>query len=141
MTNTFNRFRTIAAGILIAPALALAAPASAQSSDQIRQMLERADANGDGNITRAEFDQARAQTFARLDRNDDGYVDSSDRPRLFRDRFDQGYRMLSSLDTNGDRRVSRTELAKADAPAFVAGDANGDKVLSRKEIAALRPSR
>lgn len=141
MTNTFNRFHTITASILITPALILAAPASAQSSDQMRQMLERADANGDGNITRAEFDQARAQTFARLDRNNDGYVDSSDRPRLFGDRFDQGYRMLSSLDTNGDGRVSRTELAKADAPAFIAADANGDKVLSREEIAALRPSR
>lgn len=141
MTKTFNRFHTIVASMLIVPALVLAAPASAQSSDQMWQILERADANGDGNITRAEFDQARVQTFARLDRNDDGYVDSSDRPHLLGDRFDQAYRMLSSLDNNGDRRVARSELAKGDAPAFVAGDTNGDTVLSREEIVALHPSR
>lgn len=141
MTKTFNRFHTIVASMLIVPALVLAAPASAQSSDQMWQILERADANGDGNITRAEFDQARVQTFARLDRNDDGYVDSSDRPRLLGDRFDQAYQMLSSLDNNGDRRVARSELAKGDAPAFVAGDTNGDAVLSREEIVALHPSR
>jgi hypothetical protein len=141
VTKTFKRMSALVAGILIGPALILAAPASAQSHDQMRKMLERADANGDGDITRAEFDRVRSEMFARLDRNGDGHVDSKDRPRMFGDRFDQAYRMLTSLDTNGDRRISRTELANGDAPAFVAGDTNGDDVLSRTEIAALSPSR
>lgn len=128
---------TLVAGVLIAPALIFAAPANAQSQDQLRQMLARADADGDGNITRAEFDRVRSEMFARLDRNDDGHVDSKDRPRMFGDRFDEAYRMLAALDTNGDKRISRAELANGEAPAFVAGDTNGDAVLSRNEIAAL----
>lgn len=141
MTKPFRWLPAIVGGLLIGPALIIAAPGHAQSHDQMRQLLERADTNGDGNITRAEFDRVRSEMFARLDRNGDGHVDSKDRPRMFGDRFDQAYRMLTSLDTNGDRRISRTELANGDAPAFVAGDTNGDDVLSRTEIAALSPSR
>jgi Ca2+-binding EF-hand superfamily protein len=107
----------------------------------MRQMLERADTNGDGDITRAEFDRVRAEMFARLDRNGDGNVDNRDRPRMFGERFDQAYRTLAPLDTDGNRRISRAELANGEAPAFVAGDTNGDDVLSPTEIAALRSPR
>lgn len=141
MTKTVKCLPAFVASVLIAPALFLAAPVSAQSSGQMQQLLARADTNGDGEITRTEFDRVRFQMFARLDFNGDGYVDSTDRPRMFGDRFDQAYRMLSSLDTNGDRRIARSELANGEAPAFVAGDTNRDNVLSRTEIAALRPSR
>jgi len=139
-----TRFKCITAligGVLIGPDLILSVPASAQSSDQMRQLLARADANGDGDITRAELDRVRGDMFARLDRNGDGYVDRTDRPRRFGDRFDQAYGMLASLDTNGDQRISRTELANGDAPAFIAGDTNRDSVLSREEIAALGNAR
>ena len=141
MTKTFKFLPTLIAGIFFGPGLILAVPASAQSGDQMRQLLERADTNGDGDVTRAEFDKVRTDMFARLDRNDDGYVDRTDRPRIMGDRFDQAYRMLASLDSNNDQRISQSELAKGEAPAFVAGDSNGDQVLSRTEIAALRPSR
>jgi Ca2+-binding EF-hand superfamily protein len=141
MIKTPKLMRAFVCGILIGPALTIAAPGHAQSQDQMRQLLERADTNGDGDITRAEFDQVRSEMFARLDRNGDGNVDSKDRPRMFGERFDQAYRMLVSLDTDGNRRISRAELANGEAPAFVAGDTNGDNVLSRTEIAALRPSR
>lgn len=141
MTHVYKSLPTLVTSVLIGPALILAAPGHAQSRDQMQQLLARADANGDGDITRAEFDRVRTDMFVRLDRNDDGNVDSKDRPRMFGDRFDQAYRMLSSLDTNGDRRVSRSELANGEAPAFVAGDTNGDAVLSRTEIAMLSPPR
>ncbi|WP_416908273.1 MAG: signal transduction protein [Polymorphobacter sp.] len=140
MTKMFKRLPALVGG-LIGSALILAAPLGAQESDQMQQLLERADANGDGEITRVEFDRVRSEMFARIDRNGDGHVDRSDRPRMFGERFDQAYRMLSSLDTNGDGRISRTELANGEAPAFVVGDTNGDKILSRTEIAALRQSR
>jgi hypothetical protein len=141
MIKTPKLMRAFVCGILIGPALTIAAPGHAKSQDQMRQLLERADTNGDGDITRAEFDRVRSEMFARLDRNGDGNVDSKDRPRMFGERFDQAYRMLVSLDTDGNRRISRAELANGEAPAFVAGDTNGDNVLSRTEIAALRPSR
>lgn len=141
MTKIVTCLPTFVASVLMAPALLLAAPASAQSPGQMQQLLARADTNGDGEITRAEFDRVRLQMFARLDRNGDGYVDAADRPRMFGDRFDQAYAMLSSLDTNGDRRIARAELANSKAPAFIARDTNGDNILSRTEIAALGSSR
>ncbi len=141
MAKTFTCMPALVGVALIGPALVLAVPASAQSSDQMRQLLQRADANGDGDITRAELDRVRADMFARLDRNGDGSVDSTDRPPRFGDRFDQAYGMLASLDTNGDQRISRTELTTGEAPAFTAGDTNRDSVLSRAEIAALGNAR
>jgi hypothetical protein len=50
------------------------------------RMLERLDADGDGKITRAEFDAEAAQRFARMDRNGDGVVDAAELKDL-RDRF------------------------------------------------------
>jgi Ca2+-binding EF-hand superfamily protein len=141
MTSTFKFIFALVASAVVGPALIVAAPAHAQSSDQMQRLLDRADANRDGEITRAEFDRVRSDMFGRMDRNGDNFVDRKDRPRLFGDRFDQAYRMLSSLDTDGDRRISRTELAHGEAPAFIAGDTNRDNVLSRTEIAALSPPR
>ncbi|MEE4154830.1 MAG: hypothetical protein V2I27_11775 [Erythrobacter sp.] len=139
MTISSKFASSLAASILIGPALLLAAPAAAQSNEQARKMLERADANGDGQVTRAEFDRVRADMFARLDRNEDGYVDRKDRPRMFGEKFDQAYRGLAALDVNGDKRISRAELANGEAPLFIAGDTDGNRILSRAEIAALRP--
>jgi hypothetical protein len=141
MTETSIHIPAPVASLVIGLALTFAIPAHAQSSDQQRQLLERADTNGDGDITRVEFDRVRAEMFARLDRNGDGNVDSKDRPRMFGDRFDQAYRMLAALDTDGNQRISRAELTNGEAPAFVAGDTNRDNILSRTEIAALSSSR
>lgn len=141
MTQILKPTSALVGGILLGSALILAVPANAQPSGRMQQMLARADADGDGEITRAEFDRVRDEMFSRLDRNGDGHVDRSDRPRRFGDRFDQAYQTFAPLDANGDQRISRAELVEGDAPAFVAGDTNGDQVLSRDEIAALRSRR
>lgn len=116
-------------------------PAFAQSSGQTAAMLDRADRNADGRVTWSEFTTARSDMFDRLDRNNDGYVDRADRPRMMGDRFDQAYRALSSLDTDGDRRVSRVELRDGPTDTFDAADANRDRVLTADELAAVRSSR
>lgn len=43
--------------------------------------MMRADTNGDGVVTRAEFAAASAARFARMDRNGDGKLDMADRPQ------------------------------------------------------------
>lgn len=43
--------------------------------------MMQADTNGDGAVSRAEFDAASAQRFARLDTNRDGRLDAADRPQ------------------------------------------------------------
>lgn len=63
--------------------IALAGTACAQDAPRpgpARGMM-RADANGDGVITRAEFDADNATRFARIDANHDGKLDASELPQ------------------------------------------------------------
>jgi Ca2+-binding EF-hand superfamily protein len=113
--------------------------AAAQARDPV-QLISEADANGDGAVSWAEVIAMRTQTFARLDRNRDGFISVADRPRgAFGARFDQAFaNVKSQFDTNGDNRVSRAEMVDAPSPVFDRGDTNGDRVLSAEEFAALR---
>jgi Ca2+-binding EF-hand superfamily protein len=113
--------------------------AAAQARDPV-QLISEADANGDGAVSWAEVVSMRTQTFARLDRNKDGYISSSDRPRgAFGQRFDQAFgKVKGQFDANGDNRVSRAEMVDAPSPVFDRGDTNGDRILSAEELAALR---
>lgn len=116
--------------------LTLAGAASAQDASR----LAEADANGDGNIEWQEMMDMRAAIFERLDRNGDGFADSSDSPRFGpgKSRFNEALGKLQDVDANGDGRISEEEMMASPAPLFDAGDTDGDKVLSADEIAALR---
>ncbi|NWG53914.1 MAG: hypothetical protein HXY28_09360, partial [Hydrogenophilaceae bacterium] len=64
-------------------ALALAAVSFAEETPgapQPRPPLQAADADGDGAVSRAEFAAAHAARFARMDANNDGVIDASERP-------------------------------------------------------------
>ena len=121
-------------GMLIVPFAA-----NAQAGDA-GAMLNRADLNRDGAISRSEIVQLREQVFQRMDRNSDGYVDPEDRPSSFGgSRFDDAFQNLQGqFDTNGDRQISKSELIEAPSPAFDAGDLDDDGILSASEITSLR---
>ncbi|MBU0557183.1 MAG: EF-hand domain-containing protein [Alphaproteobacteria bacterium] len=118
----------------------LAFPAQAQGQRDPVQMLERADLNGDGRITREEHRQARAQMFDRLDRDGNGTVTQSDAPGgLFRRSAGERFAsIIKRLDGNGDGRLTREEFMNAPAPGFDRADSNGDNVIDRAELAAAR---
>ena len=104
-------------------------------------LLERADANGDGVITAAEFTDARAKMFARLDRNSDGYLTKDDTPRLTLRRSDNGQRMqdmMLMLDKDGDGRISRDEFVNSPSLLFRRADTNHDGVVDQTELAAFK---
>jgi len=113
--------------------------AAAQARDPV-QLISEADANSDGAVSWAEVIAMRTQTLGRLDRNRDGLISSADRPRgAFGVHFDQAFATVKSqFDANGDNRASRSEMLDAPSPIFDRGDTNGDRILSKEELAAVR---
>lgn len=129
---TIRRRSAVATPLLLAAMMS--APAMAQS-------LDRADANHDGRITRAEFAAMRAASFDRMDRNGDGRVTQDDFGRIARFRPQAGQaiaQFIAGADGNGDGAVTRDELARAPMPAFDRADANHDGVIDASEADALR---
>lgn len=124
---------------LLAPALlASATPALAQAAPDMSNALERimqADANNDGQVTKAEFLAHRAQQFSRLDRNGDGFITMDDVPRLLASRFQPRLQMLQQqFDANHDGKVSHDEFVNGPTRGFDMADANHDGIVTRDEV-------
>jgi Ca2+-binding EF-hand superfamily protein len=146
-----TKFMAFTRSILVAPAVALclsgcvgvaARAASAPRQPDMGQMLQNADANGDGVVTRAEFADARNKMFSRLDRNGDGYLSKDDVPhRMLGRREGAGNRMdemMSLFDKDGDRRISRDEFVQGPALSFDRADTNHDGTLDANELKVFR---
>jgi hypothetical protein len=131
--------------LLLACAAALSAcmPLTARSRPDAAQMLESADANHDGTVTRMEFIAARASRFSKLDRNGDGYIDTSDLPKRFRKRQKASERLsalIMQFDKDGDGRISREEFVNGPTLAFDRADTNHDGMLSPAELKGAKPA-
>jgi Ca2+-binding EF-hand superfamily protein len=134
--------RTLAATAVVS-VLMFANPALAQPSPEqyqkIRNTLVESDSNGDGRVTRREFDQHRAATFQKLDRNADGTVDNRDSPRIriAQAKFDAAFAQAAQLhDTNFDRRITRYEWDNPRQDVFALVDQDGDGVIVLSELPA-----
>ncbi|HEY2033697.1 MAG TPA: EF-hand domain-containing protein [Rhizomicrobium sp.] len=95
------------------------------------------DLNHDGQVTRAEFDQATAQEFASAAKGgsltpDQFYGIVSAHVR------DSAVKMFARLDKNHDGKLDREEFAASELRYFARMDRNGDGIVTRDEISQRR---
>ncbi len=132
---------------LLAVAMIVAGgPALAQDGANrlIGLMLDRIDANGDGEMSQPEIAAARQTQFARIDRDGDGQLSQAELAAM-QERLSRFARLAelslaehaARLDTDGDGLVSQDEYLRP-SPFFTLIDADGNGALSRAEIDRAR---
>ncbi len=137
-----NRSRLLVAAVAVVIAgAALAAPPAPSAEAPQRRPMMKLDTNNDGVIDRAEAARhpRMAEKFDTLDSNKDGRLDASERPSWKGKRGHRGgMDHAVKLDTDGDGRISRAEVANQ--PGFAARfdqiDGNRDGYLVRSELRA-----
>jgi len=120
-------------------------PLKMPTSHTANGMLELYDRNGDGVVDRAEFDAARAATFAATDADGDGRLDMGEYTREFEGRLDaqrskvraaserQAGVRFTALDTDKDGRMTFTEYQASGKRLFDRADTNGDGIVDARD--------
>lgn len=148
---------TMFKAVILIGGIAIAATAAAGP-----ERLERADTDGDGLVTFAEFEAAHrdriARHFERLDSDGDGVLTADEREaaaaahREGRHKWHRSRRgapdperIVEKLDSDGSGSVSLEEFGERrfapDAESFYAADANGDGELDSAELEQLMARR
>jgi len=103
--------------------------------------LENIDANQDGQVTREEFLARPTQHFDRMDVNNNGVIEASERPQAHQrgeGRDGNGARGWTNPDTDDNGALSRAEFDAQGAAMFARLDANSDGRLTQAEFEAGR---
>lgn len=138
MNKSFLIASTLAALSLTLPATA---QAQARGQRDPGELLLRADANGDGQVTGSEYRAAKAKLFDRLDRNEDGVVNSADasgRRLLRRSGGDRMKQLVEFMDADGDGKVERAEFVDGPSALFDFADTDGNGTIDSRELAEFR---
>lgn len=120
--------------VCAAAVLAFTGAALAQPGPHGRHVMSH-DANGDGAVTRAELDAARAAEFARLDADRDGALT---REEMRASRHGERGREGRGRDANNDGSLTREEFLARPNAMFDSLDTNDDGLLSSAEMAERR---
>lgn len=98
-------------------------------------MMMRADTNGDGKVSQAEFSTLMDQRFTRLDKNGDGFVTADEVGDMAGRRPGGG---VMAADADHDGKVSHAEYAALATARFARFDTNGDGQITSDEMSAPR---
>jgi len=102
---------------------------------QMRMMFELLDQDGDGTVTREEFDAVRGELFASADTDGSGSFALEDFSTIWMTVNDgRVVRMFQRLDDNGDLAVSPDERAAHSQRMMERMDRNGDGVVTKADF-------
>lgn len=121
--------------LLIIP-LTLSAPALAQHAIPwtLDDLIQTADLDGDGNVSRDEFLTLRSEAFTRVDTDTSGSVTQAEFAEVLSQRIQRfSGRAFARVDGNGDGIVTHAEWDAIPPTAFDRADVNGDGVLTPGE--------
>ena len=116
----------------------LSGAALSQGKPEHVPLLQRADTNKDGLISRDEFLAWRAERYARLDSNQDGVLDENDARQRARERMERRGNIREEFDTDQDGKISKEEFINGPTPVFDQADTDGNGALDAKELEAFR---
>ncbi len=112
------------------------APIMGGPQGQSRELqLRRFDADADGNISRAEFDQVLKIDFSGADKNNDSNLDAAE-TRAVNDRLLTQREISPIIDWNADGRVTMDEFAAQWRTLFSRADADSDGTVTAEELKA-----
>ncbi|MDF2384596.1 EF-hand domain-containing protein [Nostoc ellipsosporum NOK] len=116
-------------------------PAFTVIVEPVAMMIAAFDADGDGKVTRAEFDTGLKRSFDAVDTQHQGwlgYIAYSD----WQERWMGDRNTVPSpfeVDRDGDNKVSFAELVERFDLLFKRFDADRNGVIERKELVTIRP--
>lgn len=146
--------------IIAAMASALLTPAAVAAPHEGGAFVKDYDTNGDGQVSRAEFDARRPARFKATDANGDGVLDENEYVGEYTARLDtqlaastdtaekkteQRQRQLRQthvrfdvLDTSKDKRIDKAEYDASGVRAFAEQDKDKDGTITTADVAAQR---
>ena len=98
---------TALGAIVLTGGIAVAQPGGPGGEGMRGGMMMKADANGDGVITRDEAQAGAAKAFAMMDANGDGKLTKDDRDAMRQKHLDE---MFKRLDADGNGQISKAEF-------------------------------
>jgi Ca2+-binding EF-hand superfamily protein len=143
--------RTLIAALFLVPALSYAADNTAAAKVERGSHFKKADADGNGALSRAEVEKSiprLAPKFDQIDTNKDGQLSRAELHAWKKahrgERQARAAERFRHADSNGDGKISRAEAEK-NAPRlakrFDQIDANKDGQLTQDELRAYRESK
>lgn len=131
-----------ATGVAVVAILFTAGAVLAKPGERsMRMSFEQIDANADGQITRAEIDDLRAERFAKVDADGDGGLSLDELTReATENAADRAEKMMKRLDANADGTLSPEELGGASRATrlFDRVDRNDDGIVTKAEFDAAK---
>ncbi len=122
-------------GLIAAPVAAAGWGGAKGGGDRGARMFERYDTDGDGKISREEFEQARAARFATADADGDGAVTVQEFMTYAEARrVERLTSMFEQLDTDDDGVLSAEELDRRADAMFTRLDRDGDGVVTKEDL-------